>query len=239
MAFIQKYYQDILPEIKKLYAEGNLDPQIAEILNIPRRTIGYLRKKYLETSCIRNTKNDYTLNPQVFKENLLKSNLELVSDELIQLDKKHKGYKVRCKNCGKEFIKDRTRIGKTGCQCVKAQRPAKNYNGHKDLSYSYFKSIKSGAGIRNLVFEITMQDIWDLFIKQDRKCKLSGLILVIDRNYRRNNKTTASLDRIDSNKGYTLDNIQWIHKDLNKMKMNYSNEYFIEMCRLIANNNKK
>ncbi len=49
---------------------------------------------------------------------------------------------------------------------------------------------------------------------------------------------TASLDRIDSTKGYTLDNIQWIHKDLNKMKMNFANDYFIKTCKLVAENNK-
>ncbi len=49
---------------------------------------------------------------------------------------------------------------------------------------------------------------------------------------------TASLDRIDSSRGYTLDNIQWVHKDLNKMKTNYPNDYFIKMCKYVANNNK-
>ena len=50
---------------------------------------------------------------------------------------------------------------------------------------------------------------------------------------------TASLDRIDSSRGYTLDNIQWVHKDLNKMKTNYPNDYFIKMCKYVANNNKQ
>jgi len=45
---------------------------------------------------------------------------------------------------------------------------------------------------------------------------------------------TASLDRIDSTKNYTIDNIQWVHKDVNKMKMDFSQEYFIEMCRLVT-----
>ena len=45
---------------------------------------------------------------------------------------------------------------------------------------------------------------------------------------------TASLDRIDSDGAYTIDNVQWIHKDINRMKSNLKQENFIEYCRLIA-----
>ena len=52
----------------------------------------------------------------------------------------------------------------------------------------------------------------------------------------RHNKSTASLDRIDSSKGYTIDNIQWLHKDINKMKWDFSQEKFLELCKKIVNN---
>ena len=88
-----------------------------------------------------------------------------------------------------------------------------------------------------LELSITKEYIWELFLKQDRKCKLSGLELKFpisnkDRNY------NASLDRIDSSLGYIENNVQWIHKDINMMKRIYNNEYFINMCKLIAENNK-
>lgn len=47
-------------------------------------------------------------------------------------------------------------------------------------------------------------------------------------------ETTASLDRIDSNRGYTQDNVQWVHKDVNKMKMDLNQQIFVELCRAIA-----
>ena len=47
----------------------------------------------------------------------------------------------------------------------------------------------------------------------------------------------ASIDRMNNNLGYTKDNIQWIHKDANKMKSDYNNEYFIELCKEVAKNN--
>ena len=47
-------------------------------------------------------------------------------------------------------------------------------------------------------------------------------------------KTTASLDRIDSNKGYVEGNVQWVHVDVNYMKLDYDQDYYINICRLIA-----
>jgi hypothetical protein len=55
---------------------------------------------------------------------------------------------------------------------------------------------------------------------------------------RRGDDVTASLDRIDSFKPYTDDNIQWVHKHINAMKLNHSEEYFIELCKIVANYNK-
>jgi hypothetical protein len=47
-------------------------------------------------------------------------------------------------------------------------------------------------------------------------------------------KGTASLDRIDSSRGYTADNIQWVHKHVNLMKRSFNEEYFINTCKQIV-----
>jgi hypothetical protein len=79
-------------------------------------------------------------------------------------------------------------------------------------------------------------------LEQDKKCKLSGLNISFTNintkvtRHRFDLVCTASLDRIDSKKGYTLDNVQLVHKDINMMKKEYDQKYFIEMCKLIANN---
>lgn len=49
---------------------------------------------------------------------------------------------------------------------------------------------------------------------------------------------TASLDRIDSSKGYLENNVQWVHKDINWMKQDYSHEEFLQYCKLIYENKK-
>jgi archaellum component FlaC len=45
-----------------------------------------------------------------------------------------------------------------------------------------------------------------------------------------------SLDRIDSKLGYIEGNVQWLHKDVNYMKQEYSQEYYIDICKKVANN---
>jgi hypothetical protein len=81
---------------------------------------------------------------------------------------------------------------------------------------------------------VTIEYAWDLFLKQDKKCALSGISLEISGTGKYN---TASIDRIDSSKGYEPDNVQWVHKDINFMKGILSQEYFIDLCRKIHMNN--
>ena len=47
---------------------------------------------------------------------------------------------------------------------------------------------------------------------------------------------TASLDRIDSSKGYIEGNVQWVHKSVNIMKCDFSSDIFIGICNQISNN---
>lgn len=50
--------------------------------------------------------------------------------------------------------------------------------------------------------------------------------------------TTASLDRIDSKIGYIEGNVQWVHKDINKMKNSHTHATFLQWCRLCVDNCK-
>jgi len=45
---------------------------------------------------------------------------------------------------------------------------------------------------------------------------------------------TASLDRVDSRKGYVVGNIQWVHSMVNMSKNKYPQDKFIEMCRAVT-----
>jgi hypothetical protein len=119
--------------------------------------------------------------------------------------------------------------------------------GYKEVPGTFISRIKSGAKSRkkDIQIEINAKDIYNLWIKQNKKCALSGLPVNFTNTNPGNPKKpkskhslicTASLDRIDSNKGYTKDNIQLVHKDVNMIKKEYDQEYFLTLCRLITEN---
>lgn len=112
--------------------------------------------------------------------------------------------------------------------------PSKARKGYQDISGVYWSALKAGAKARNYEFSITIEYIWELFLKQNKKCALSGLNLII--GYFNDNTQTASLDRIDNSKGYVEGNVQWLHKDINNMKHTHTEDYFINLCRLVVNN---
>lgn len=93
-----------------------------------------------------------------------------------------------------------------------------------------------GAKERNIPFLITREEALALFVQQDRKCALTGLKLKLNRDSNEPySATTASLDRIDSSKGYTIDNVQWVHKVINIMKNDHSQSEFVDWCRKVVN----
>ena len=93
--------------------------------------------------------------------------------------------------------------------------------------------IKDSAEKRNINFNLTVDEAWQIFLKQEKQCSLTGLELNFDsRGYR----GSASLDRIDSFKGYTTDNVQWIFCPINLMKGVHNVKYFIYLCKLVAEN---
>jgi len=92
-------------------------------------------------------------------------------------------------------------------------------------------SVRRGLGV-----VITQEEAYQLYLTQNKKCALSGLDLYftnLQTNF--NRYTNASLDRIDSFKPYTLDNVQWVHKKINMMKQRYSQDEFVSMCKLVVN----
>ncbi len=122
-----------------------------------------------------------------------------------------------------------------GCFRKSFNKASPKWRGVGEISQSIFYSLKRGAESRNLEFLITLEDIWNLFIKQNRRCFFTNRELNFPSG-RRIYNGTASLDRIDSSKGYILNNIQWVHKDINYMKQEMNNEEFLLTIKEIYNN---
>jgi hypothetical protein len=90
------------------------------------------------------------------------------------------------------------------------------------------------SSLRSIEFSVSLEEAWELFVNQNERCALSDLPI----KFGLHNHQTASLDRIDSSLGYTLGNVQWVHKHINYMKWKLSEKEFIELCGKVWNHKK-
>lgn len=107
-----------------------------------------------------------------------------------------------------------------------------SWGGHKEISGTIFTRLKTYAARRSLPFELTIEGVYKLFIKQNGRCALTGVEIKFPANCR--DSGTASLDRIDSSLGYTKRNVQWVHRVVNFMKQTLSNDALVDWCRLVV-----
>ncbi len=110
----------------------------------------------------------------------------------------------------------------------------KNYKGYEEISSTYFNRLRLGAARRGLTFNIPIEYIWGIYKKQKNICALSGIPIFFTEKYYLQHEKTASLDRIDSRFGYIKGNVQWVHKDINRMKHDFSEKIFLEYCRSVV-----
>lgn len=138
-----------------------------------------------------------------------------------------------CPFCRKEFITTPQKIATKhtrSCGCTSNGKRS----GTKYLSGTFLNRWRRGAIARNINIKISDNELEQKLIEQDFKCALSGLKLIT--GYIPLIDITASIDRIDSSKEYSIDNIQWVHKDINMMKQSYTQEQFINYCRMVVKN---
>ena len=104
------------------------------------------------------------------------------------------------------------------------------------VTATLWSTIRWRAKQKGIPFSISKEYVWSLFLGQHGRCALSGVEITIEQTNRdhRRYRSTASLDRIDSLKGYTPKNVQWVHKDINRMKSTLLEGRFVELCRLVA-----
>lgn len=160
---------------------------------------------------------------------------------------------VRC-DCGAELlqfshnIRQRQRAGCSVCRKVSKQAATAEYRQkvqarleriETEICGTYFNTIgrKRKPGQKQVIVDISYDFIVELFAQQGGKCALTGQILLPPtRPNMRTGNCTASLDRIDPTLGYIAGNVQWVHKDVNRMKNIFPQEYYIYMCAKIAAN---
>jgi hypothetical protein len=156
---------------------------------------------------------------------------------------------VECKcDCGNITIKPLSSLNynsvlSCGCLLHRKGKESPNFMGYEEISGKFFNHIKrtafGGSNRRKRIckeFDLSIEFLWDLYIKQDKKCALSGLPINFKHEHHSDiGNGDCSLDRVDSLKGYTKDNVQWVHKKVNIMKNKFNQNEFVEICKLISN----
>lgn len=116
----------------------------------------------------------------------------------------------RCRECDNEYQRSKPR----NLSWEKEYRKKKS----KDLEWrmkQLWNTAKARAKQKNREFLISLEDLLDIYPK-DGKCPIYGFELEWNSGGFR--ETSPSIDRIDSTKGYTKDNIQIISWKANRIK---------------------
>lgn len=102
-----------------------------------------------------------------------------------------------------------------------------------DVLRSRFYGARDRARRKNLEFDITLDYLMYLWNKQQGKCALSGIKMTTVL-YDGRIPTNVSLDRIDTKKGYTMDNVQLVCMAVNQMKNDLSINELYSFCKNIV-----
>lgn len=165
-----------------------------------------------------------------------------------------------CQYCGIEFEKSlseikrneklnrpnfctRTCVGKNNVKNLGERRGnIANFKGYRRTGDDYTKFRYHFRNIhkRKHNVDITIEDIKEQWELQKGICYFSGINLILC-SYSKVHKNPiycASIDRIDSKKGYIKGNIRWVSRAINWMKNDMSDDMVYELINLIVVNKK-
>lgn len=158
---------------------------------------------------------------KVFQEGQRFGKWTVVSSEIV-ID--HEA-KINCRcDCGTiTLVSCYTILNETSTACKicshkKTGRDRHSWKGVGDIPASRFKRIA------NPLERQALAETWNM---SGGVCALTGWPISL-------NDRTASPDRIDPTKGYTTDNIQWVHKHVNISKNVFDMEHFISLCHAVV-----
>lgn len=174
---------------------------------------------------------------------------------------KRKQGKCTCGNCGVTFEKPQSEISRnhvlgrknfctrrcSGLNNVKNFGKRKGNNRPLGYKYPETKYTKFKYHYRTLVnrnrekgkeLSVTIDDLIEQWNLQNGICEFTGIKLILSSytKIEKSNIYSASLDRIDSNIGYTKENIRWVSRAINFMKNSMSDDETWEVCKLISDN---
>lgn len=166
-----------------------------------------------------------------------------------------KKVEVTCFTCEKTFLKDESEVkrsiqrnrrhfcsrvccGKSNTERIKSYPKTSDISKHaanRNDKYTGLRDFVRRSKTRKCESSITIEELYDLWNQQNGICPYTGIKLEKPRGKVQHCPIkTASLDRIDSSKGYIKGNLQFISTAVNYMKSDMSHEQTIELCKIIS-----
>lgn len=151
-------------------------------------------------------------------------------------------WECRC-SCGEVAVVEVSALNSGNSNSCKpcAMAKMRDYNV---VPAHYWLKLTTHAAKRNHEVNITREYTEELLKKQNYRCALTGWPIGFGRGRKVNGKhsegeTTASLDRKNSCGNYTENNVQWVHKDVNRMKQSFTEERLFVLCEAVIKHAKE
>lgn len=118
---------------------------------------------------------------------------------------------------------------------LKTYSTIKQYAGNQRDEYTPFRYILRSARNRFKECNLTLEYLQELWESQNHICPYTGLELVLPSYTKKVSiENRASLDRIDSSKGYVIGNVQFVSTPINFLKGTMSDTQTKEYLKKIA-----
>jgi len=158
----------------------------------------------------------------------------------------HDNQVIYCSRCQRNLTADNFYTDKSssnGLQtyCKQCQKTiTEHYNATFDgyMSALYLNLMKD-AKKNKVEVNLTKEDLYNLYDKQNKLCSVTKFIMTANNKQERGKKSSLrniSIDRINHDKGYIIDNIQLICYGVTLLKLKFTPDELRTFCLAIINN---
>jgi hypothetical protein len=125
------------------------------------------------------------------------------------------GYHSWCKDC---------------CTAGNIRSRAKQNSTIEGRAKIFLQNARKSAVKRQQLFDLDIADVVDCWNTQANVCAYSGRLMTLEAG----KLNTVSIERIDSNVGYTPENTILVCQAINRMKSDFEFDDFYDLCRDVA-----
>ena len=150
---------------------------------------------------------------------------------------------ITCARCQKELppdqfhrISEDSEAKRKYCRsCAKASDRKTRSSDHRSYLTNLVRKSRYQSKRRDIAdFTITAELLHDLWVKQEGRCAISGVILTHHLDGSGRKDFNASIDRIDSSGNYEIGNVQLTCSAVNMMKSEMTNSQFVNFARKVV-----